>query len=207
MNERQEYIIWAANVMLEPFALQITELGLVCKASDEKSYLLDIGVDSALKFVGIDIEYKNIHNSSPIMLLDLVLNASKFNKNCFLKTKEVNNRLVKLTLSRIRNKESIIKNNYYYPINQKIYRVIIMSNFSFDPLDPGVFITMEAYKKSYIKNKFNGTLIKDWTGLKDKALGDVINKYVDEHSKDRLFFEYITVTPILKIKDSIKAIL
>jgi hypothetical protein len=163
-------------------------------SSHKKDILITKDFRKMMEFLGLDPEKKYKGFDTLEEIYDWIISSKYYNTELFL--------LDNLTQTdRKRNKKRLTFNKfleyvkdlpfesegYHFEKNKTKYLDLIDESF------PEVHFLeqINEFKKldeeiQKLKEKFNGKLVMEWTGLKDKELGDVIIKFKSDYSEEWL---------------------
>lgn len=199
-----EYMNWADLGLLigkiaRKFNLKYGREGLIYKLSENSSsYIpisLTLNIKEILDFLGFDFRIYALGFDSKEDIFNFIVNSKFFNKNIFLDQENHTDRM--------RNR----KRKIFIEFKEFISNDSIIDKYSFQNKDSYLdyidccFPKVQIFKqilqyendinmKKAFKEKFNGNIIKNLTGLKDKELGDFINylKKDEAYKFDKLSF-------------------
>lgn len=200
-----EYLNWndLGNIIgrvAHKFGLKYGHKGLLYIAKNDSGYnpkeiLISENILDILEFLGFDYDRYTFGFNNINDIYDFVIESKFFNPQIF-SFEEMNH------INRVRNKKRITyqgfidyiktinfneKSFFEYSKDKSIYLPRV--NYYFPEAD--IFGFIENYKKEIeikekVKDKFNGQLLIDLTGLTDKSLGEFINYFKNHYYKNNL---------------------
>lgn len=221
-----EYLNWndLGNIIgrvAHKFGLKYGHKGLLYIAKNDSGYnpkelLMSKNILEILEFLGFDYDKYTFGFDNINDIYDFVIESKFFNPQIF-SFEEMNH------INRVRNRKRITyqgfidyietidsKNREFFEYNKNKSIYLARVDYYFPEAD--IFGFIENYKKEIeikdkVKDKFNGQLIIDLTGLTDKILGEFISYFKNDYYKglgsDLDFDSWV----LLQDKEEIKGII